>query len=165
MSLCIIYHSETGNTRSVAERLAAATGGDLVEVKDRAGYSKIEMYLKGIPRALLRHRADIEPAAIDVSDYDTIVFGSPVWAGNPTSAINAAIEALRGVEGKGTIVFCTSHGSPQETLEKIKAMLVERGADVRGCVSLTQSDVQSAAAIESLADLVRRSEKEFLSAQ
>jgi hypothetical protein len=38
-------------------------------------------------------------------------------------------------------------------------MLVERGADVRGCVSLTESDVQSSAAIESLADLVRRSEK------
>jgi flavodoxin len=159
MSLCIIYHSETGNTRSVAERLAAATGGDLVEVKDRAGYSKMGMYLKGMPRALLGHKADIEPGVIDVSGYDAIIIGSPVWGGNPTPAINAAVDALQGIEGKTVFIYCTSRGSPQKTLEKIKAMLAERGADVRGCVSLTESDVQSSATIESLADLVRRSEK------
>ncbi|WP_280636160.1 flavodoxin [Methanoculleus chikugoensis] len=32
MSVCIVYHSETGNTRAVAERLAAVVGGDLSEV-------------------------------------------------------------------------------------------------------------------------------------
>lgn len=130
-----------------------------MEVKDRAGYSKMGMYLKGMPRALLGHKADIEPGVIDVSGYDAIIIGSPVWAGNPTPAINAAIDALQGIEGKTVFIYCTSRGSPQKTLEKIKAMLAERGADVRGCVSLTESDVQSSATIESLADLVRRSEK------
>ncbi|HOB18757.1 MAG TPA: flavodoxin [Candidatus Methanoculleus thermohydrogenotrophicum] len=162
MSVCIIYHSETGNTRSVAERLAAATGGDLVEVQDLAGYSKAGMYLKGIPRALRGHKADIEPAVIDVSGYDTVVVGTPVWAGNPTPAINAAVAALQGVEGKTAIVFCTSHGAPQKTLETLKTMLAGRGADVQGAVSLTGRDVQDPRAVESLADLVRRSEKEMV---
>lgn len=30
MSVCIVYHSATGNTRAVAERLASLVGGDLV---------------------------------------------------------------------------------------------------------------------------------------
>ncbi|WOX58298.1 flavodoxin family protein [Methanoculleus receptaculi] len=112
-----------------------------------------------MPRALLRHKADIEPEVIDVSGYDAIIIGSPVWAGNPTPAINAAVDALQGIEGKTVFIYCTSRGSPQKTLEKIKAMLAERGADVRGCVSLTESDVQNSAKIESLVDLVRGSEK------
>ena len=34
MKTCIIYHSETGNTRHVAQHLAAACDGKLVEVSD-----------------------------------------------------------------------------------------------------------------------------------
>jgi hypothetical protein len=59
MSVCIICHSETGNTRAVAERLSSLVGGDLVDVKDLAGYSKVGMYLKGIPRAVQGKNADL----------------------------------------------------------------------------------------------------------
>lgn len=160
MAVCIIYHSETGNTRAVAERLAAGTGGDLVEVKDLAHYSKVGMYLKGSPRAMRRERAAIEPATIDVSGYDTVIVGTPVWARNPTPAVNAAINALRGVEGKATVVFCTSGGVPGNTLETMKAMLADRGADVRGAFPFTARDVKKGETIAPLVDLVQRSQKE-----
>ena len=84
MAVCIIYHSETGNTRAVAERLAAVVGGNLVAVRDLASYSKVGMYLRGAPRAMREERAVIEPATIDVSGYDTVVVGTPVWARSPT---------------------------------------------------------------------------------
>jgi len=155
MSVCIIFHSETGTTRAVAQRLAAATDGDLVEVRDLAGYSKVGMYLKGAPRALRSELAAIEPALIDVSGYDIVVIGSPVWAGNPTPAINAAVAALQGIEGKAAVVFCTSHGLPGKTLDRMRAMLVDRGAKVRGAVSLTDRDLQKAGAVEALVDLVQ----------
>ncbi len=155
MAVCIIYHSETGTTRTVAEQVAAAIDGDLVEVKDLAGYSKVGMYLKGAPRAAQGKKADIEPAVIDVSGYDTVVVGTPVWAGNPTPAINAAVAALAGIEGKSAVVFCTSRGGPRGTLERMKEMLADRGADVRGAVQLTTGDVKKPEAVEALVDLVR----------
>ena len=155
MSVCIIFHSETGTTRAVAQRLAAATGGDLVEVRDLAGYSKAGMYLKGAPRALRGELAAIEPALIDVSGYDAVVVGSPVWAFNPTPAANAAVAALRGIEEKPAAVFCTSRGAPGKTLDRMRAMLVDRGAKVRGAVSFTDRDLQKAGAVEALVDLVQ----------
>ena len=155
MPVCIIFHSETGTTRAVAQRLAAATGGDLVEVRDLAGYSKAGMYLKGAPRAMRGELAAIEPALIDVSGYDAVVVGSPVWAFNPTPAANAAVAALQGIEGKTAAVFCTSRGAPGKTLERMQAMLADRGADVRGAVSLTDRDLQKAGAVEALVDLVQ----------
>lgn len=160
MSVCIIYHSETGNTRAVAEQVAAASGGDLIAVRDLANYSKVGRYLKGARRAMRGDSADIEPAAIDVSGYETVVVGTPVWAGSLTPAINAAVGALRGIEGKPTVVFCTSGGSPRKTLDTLTAMLEARGADVRGAVSFTVQDLRQGAPIDALADLVRQLEKE-----
>ncbi|MFA7562843.1 MAG: flavodoxin [Methanoculleus sp.] len=156
MSACIIYHSETGHTRAVAEQLASLVGGDLVEVKDRTHYSKIGMYLKGGRRAVKGELATIEPATIDVAGYDAVVVGSPVWAMNPTPAINAAINALVGIEGKSVVVFCTFGGSPGRTLETMTAMLAGRGADVRGAVPFTAKDAQKGKGVGALADLVRR---------
>lgn len=160
MSVCIIYHSETGTTRGVAEQVAALIGGDLIEVKDLAGYSKVGMYLKGAPRAAQGKKNEIEPAVIDVSGYGTVVVGTPVWAGSPTPAINAAVAALAGIEGKAAVVFCTSRGGPRGTLERMKEMLADRGADVRGAIQFTTGEARKPEAVEALADLVRRSEKE-----
>lgn len=161
MSVCIIYHSETGNTRAVAEQVAAASGGDLIGVRDLANYSKVGMYLKGARRAMRGDSADIEPAAIDVSGYETVVVGTPVWAGNPTPAINAAVNALRGIEGKPTVVFCTSGGSPRRTLDTLTVMLAKRGADVRGAVPLTARTAKRPEAVKPLIDLVRQSRREM----
>jgi len=161
MSVCIVFHSETGNTRTVAERLAPLVGGDLIEVTDLAHYSKISRYIGGGRRAMKGESATIEPATIDVTACDTVVVGTPVWAGNPTPAINAAIEALVGIEGKSTVVFCTSGGMPGKTLETVTAMLAGRGADVRGAVPFTARDVQKGEGVEALADLILRAKRGF----
>ncbi len=162
MAVCIIYHSETGNTRAVAERLASLVEGVLVAVTDLAHYSKIGMYLKGGRRAVKGELASIEPAVIDLSRYDTVVIGTPVWAGNPTPAINAAVRALAGIEGKPVVIFCTSGGAPGRTLETLTAMLEGRGAVVRGATPFTARDARAGDGVDALADIIRRSEKEMV---
>lgn len=160
MAVCVIYHSETGNTRAVAEDLVTAIGGDQIEVRDLAGYSKVGRYLRGAPRAMRRECADIEPATIDVSGYEVVVIGSPVWAGNPTPAINAAVVALSGIEGKAAVVFCTSGGAPRGALERLQAMLASRGADVRGAVHVAGREARKPGATGTLIDLVHRSQRD-----
>jgi flavodoxin len=155
MSVCIVYHSETGNTRSVAEQVAAATDADLIEVKDLAGYSKMGMYLKGAPKAMRGEKADIEPSVIDVSGYDTVVLGSPVWGRSPTPAVNAAVAALQGIEGKTAVVFCTCGGMAGKTLETMQTMLAERGATVEGAIAFTERDLRKTEMVDALIDLVR----------
>jgi len=147
MSVCVVYHSATGNTRAVAERLASLVGGDL------ADYSKVGMYLKGVPRAVRVETADIDPAVIDVSAYAIVVVGTPVWAGSPTPVINAGIAAFVGIEGKPAVVFCTFGGSPGKTLETLKVMLAGRSV-----VPFTAGDARKRKGVETLADLVRRAE-------
>jgi flavodoxin len=79
MKICIIYHSESGNTRHVAQYLVSACDAHLVEITDRTPYMKLTLFLVRCKKARNEEKTDIEPVVVGVSDYNTLVFGSPVW--------------------------------------------------------------------------------------
>ncbi|MDD1678724.1 MAG: NAD(P)H-dependent oxidoreductase [Methanomicrobiales archaeon] len=142
MAVVIVYHSETGQTRLVAEQAAKRTGAVLIPVKDQANYNAVTRYLIGARQARNNQKARIDPSEIDVALYDGIVVGSPVWAWHPTPAINAAIDALRGCERKPGLIFTTSGGMPGETVEMMKTALTERGVDVLGTFHFSRKELQ-----------------------
>ena len=132
MKILCIYHSETGNTHSVMEEISRATGADLIRVTDRAGYGKATMYLFGAPRARKGEIAAIDPDAIDLSGYEIIILGSPVWAFRPTPAANAMIQALKNSSGKKAVLVCTSRSTSGEALTLMENQAKERGMEVVG---------------------------------
>jgi flavodoxin len=132
MKTCIIYNSYSGNTRSVAERVHASCGGKLIEVKSTEYSSRLTAYTIGCYRAVKGMCDPIEPAIIDVASDDLIVIGTPVWAGRATPAINAAVAALVGCEGKKAIIFATCGGKERETLPILKKALDAKGVTVVG---------------------------------
>ena len=133
MKILCIYHSETGNTHSVMEEIAASTGADLIRVRDLAGYGKVTMYMLGAPRALRGAHAAIDPGSIDLSGYDLVILGSPVWASRPSPAANAMIKALKNAAGKTALLVCTSAGgAPGDTLTLMEKQAIEQGMEVAG---------------------------------
>jgi flavodoxin len=150
MKICYIYHSETGTTRGVVDRCLAATGGDRIEVHDLQHYSRISKYLVGAGRAAKGLSDPIEPAEIDVSGCDLLVIGSPVWSGKPTPAINAAIRALKGCEGKKSTLFVTCGGSARDALTLMKTALEGRGVNVAASVPFTRKDLRDEGKVKDL---------------
>jgi flavodoxin len=132
MKTRIIYHSYSGNTRNVAEKVHAACGGDLVEVKLTSDYSRLTAYTIGCYRAMKGMCDPIEQKAIDVTAADILVIGTPVWAGKATPAINAAVAALEGCRGKNAVIFATCGKDGGETLPVIKNALETKGVKVCG---------------------------------
>jgi flavodoxin len=156
MSACIVYHSETGNTKKIAEAVAMATGAVLIPVRDTAGYNRITMYLLGAPRARKGEKAAIEPSKIDVSAQDLVIVGSPVWAWSPTPGANAAIAALTGCEGKKGMVFATSGGQPRDTLAVMAQALSARGVKLEGSFHFGRKDLGDAKKLGEFIDAVQR---------
>ncbi|MCK4268998.1 MAG: flavodoxin family protein, partial [Methanogenium sp.] len=159
MPTCIIYHSETGNTKKVAKIVATATGADLIEVKTVSHYSMMAMYTTGINKARKGEPDEIEPSEIDVSAYDLIVVGTPVWAFRPTPAINAAVSALSGCEGKRAVVFETNAGIPKNTLEVLSKQLTERGLSIAGTFGISDKEINNKEKIGVLIELVNSLKK------
>lgn len=154
MKTCIIYHSYSGVTRGIAEKINTACGGDLVEVKPKDNYSTLSAYSVGCIRARKEACDPISPDTIDVSSYDLIVIGTPVWAWKATPVINGAIAALKGCEGKKAVIFATCGSSAKETHPIMKSALEKKGVHVSGELVLNKSDILGNEKISGLITMV-----------
>lgn len=114
-NVLVTYFSASGVTKSVAEKIADENGYDIFEIvpeeiytpadldwTDKNSRSTVEMNDKSF-------RPPIKET-IDVSGYDTVAIGFPVWWYTAPTIINTFIESAD-LEGKKIKVFCTSGGS------------------------------------------------------
>ncbi len=141
MSRCVIYHSHTGVTRSLAQKIKAACGADLIEVMPKRIYNRVSLYSLGMLRAIRGNEDAIEQKKIDVTGYDLLILGTPVWAGRPTPVFTAGISALKGYEGKKAIVLATCKSQPGQTAGIVRRRLEEMGIRVIGIFVFTEKDL------------------------
>ena len=141
LNICVICYSYTGVTRGVAEQIRNSCGGDIVEVKTREKYSTFTAYTRGVLRSRQGEHDAIDPDVIDVSSYDLLVIGTPVWAWKPAPAINAAVAALKGCEGKNAVIYVTCNGQFGEALPLLKKALEARRVQVLAEIGFAKKDV------------------------
>ncbi|MDO5859703.1 flavodoxin [Methanobrevibacter sp.] len=114
-NVLVAYFSASGVTKNVAEKIAGENDYDIFEIKpveiytpadldwtDKNSRSTIEMNDKSFRPPI----AEI----CDVSAYDIVVIGFPVWWYTAPSIINTFIESVDLI-GKTIKAFCTSGGS------------------------------------------------------
>ena len=142
MKICVIYHSETGNTRHVAQHIASRYDAKLVEVCEVTKHSSLTRFLSWCKMARGEELTKIEPDEIDVSAYNILVFGSPVWAFKPTPVIHAAIKGLKGCEGKRAIAFSTHGGRPGQTGETLIRWINNRGMRILGVTDIHMKNIE-----------------------
>lgn len=142
MKSLIVYHSETGNTKRVAEYIHEKTDSDIIALKPKKAYSKLGMYTSGMKRALMEQEDEIDITDIDLSAYDTIIVGTPVWAGHPTPVVNAGLDIIKDGTGKNAVVFATYRGSEGETLNILQKKLEDSGLNVLGAFGFSEKETK-----------------------
>lgn len=131
---------ERGNTEVIAEYIKDITNADMFKVEPLVPYSKD--YMTCINEAKERtksHNAEIKEKLVDISNYEVIYVGSPVyWGGMPEELFTA----LKDLNFNGKIVrpFVTHEGS---SLSNIPNQLKEvcKGATVLDGIAITGSYV------------------------
>ena len=111
----ITYFSVTGNTAIIANYIQDITGGELAEIIPAEAYTSEDLdYNVANSRANQeQNSAAARPAiknAIDISSYDTIFVGYPIWWNNAPKIIYTFLDS-QDFSGKTVIPFCTSGGS------------------------------------------------------
>lgn len=121
--ILIAYYSHTGNTKSVAEKIQSLTGGDFFEIKTTQVYPA--NYNDLVNQAKIEKRDNIMPELVenvDISGYDKIYIGSPVWWYTFATPIRTFL-AKNDFSGKTIIPFCThGGGGASATYEDIKKL-------------------------------------------
>lgn len=109
----IAYYSRTGHTRKVATALAGTLGADFEEIRENRERAGIWNYLRSGYDALTGRLPELQPGTHDPSQYDLVLLGTPVWAGRPSTPMQAYVAANRG-KFRQAAFFVTLGGSGAE---------------------------------------------------
>ena len=114
--ILVAYFSATGTTAKVAKKLAAGIGADIYEIRPEVKYAKADLNWmnKNSRSSVEMNNKSIRPAIVtgdvDVSGYDTVYLGFPIWWYVAPTLINTFLEAYD-FAGKKLVLFATSGGS------------------------------------------------------
>lgn len=112
----VAYFSASGVTKKVAEKIAAAANGDLFQIEPAIAYSEEDLNWmnKNSRSSVEMSDKDFRPAMIkkelNLSEYDSILLGFPIWWYVAPTIINTFLESYD-FSGKKITLFATSGGS------------------------------------------------------
>lgn len=123
MSKLVVYFSYTGNTRMIANRIREKLNCDVLEIKTVIPYSTdYESVVNDEQNSeASNHLPEIENINIDLSKYDEIIIGTPVWWYRPVPAIRTFL-TQNDLSGKKIVPFATNAGWLGKTFKEIKLL-------------------------------------------
>ena len=115
-NVLVAYFSASGVTKKLAGNLADAIGADLFEIVPEKPYSKLDlMWMNPLSRSSVEMkdwscRPVIASKVEDISQYDVVFLGFPVWWYREPSIIDTFAESYD-FAGKTIVPFATSGSS------------------------------------------------------
>ena len=130
MERIILYYSDGGKTKVVAETLALNLRCDICQIRDMKKRGGFRNLFGSSIDAFRESKTEIYPPTLDLEEYDTVYIGTPTWINNPTPAIITLIDSVD-LRGKDIVLGATSTNSDGESaLEKMEMKVRARGARV-----------------------------------
>lgn len=114
--ILVAYFSASGVTKKVAEKLAALVNADIHEIKPKVPYTKADLnWMDKKSRSSVEmndktFRPEIVKEDLNLSSYDTILLGFPIWWYVAPTIINTFLENYD-FSGERIVLFATSGGS------------------------------------------------------
>ena len=104
----VVYYSQTSNTKTVAQEIATRLDADVEEIVPVKPYDGD--FQTTIGRCMQEReqgiKPEIKPLAHNVSDYEVIFIGYPVWFGTFAPPVAAFLDNVD-LSGKKVVPFCT----------------------------------------------------------
>lgn len=114
-NILIAYFSCTNNTENIARNIAEITGGSIYKITPRVPYTSADLNYNTDCRANREQnddgcRPEIDGNVTDMTRYDAVFIGYPIWWGQAPKIIYTFLESYD-FSGKTVIPFCTSGSS------------------------------------------------------
>ena len=124
MKAIVVYYSQTcGNTRKIAEMIGLTTGAALCEIKTAEDYGRDYDSVMSKARDEINsgYVPEILPLSADLSQYDTVIIGTPTWWYTMAPAVRAFLNQTD-LTGKRVYAFQTHGGQPGRALKDIRML-------------------------------------------
>lgn len=125
MKTLVLFYSLEGNTEFIANTVAEKLGADILKLETVKPFPKegFNKFFKGGMSVVFKSKPKLSNKNIDLSPYDSIIIGTPIWAGSFASPFNTLFKS-HPFSGKKVAFFtCSGGGDDEKCLENFKAKL------------------------------------------
>lgn len=119
----ILFYSFTGNTQYIARMIQEEIGGDLAQIETIKPYTGADDFIDEQTKHEVNSgfMPEIKPIQKDISAYNTMLIGTPVWWFSFPPAVRTFLSD-NALKGKMVYPFITNGGSVGQTFQSIKDM-------------------------------------------
>ncbi len=134
MKRLVVYYSLSGNTEEAAKKIAEELGADLLKLETvrKMPESFAAQIIVGGGQVVFNHIPRLKPMDKDVSAYDEIILGSPIWNSKGVPAVNAFLKDKEAASKVMSLFFLSAGGDTEKGLQAITKQL----PNLRNSVSL-----------------------------
>ena len=136
MKAIVIYYSYGGNTERIAQLIRQETGADAARIETVQPYTGTYEAVvdQGQREVDAGFCPEIKPLGVDLSAYDTVILGSPVWWYTFAPAMHSFLNQAD-LSGKTVYPFATNGGWIGHTFKDFenacRGAAVQKGLNVR----------------------------------
>ena len=125
MRRLVVYYSLSGNTEEAAQKIAEKLDAELLKLGTVKTMPKsfAAQILVGGGQVMMNYIPELKPIDKDISLYDEIILGSPIWNSKGVPAINAFLKDENAAGKVTSLFFLSGGGEIQKGLEAITKKL------------------------------------------
>ena len=140
----IVYFTYTNNTKKTAEKIKAKLNCDILEIKPVKPYDSDYDTVVRLEQnnETAKKTPDIEKINVDLSKYDEIILGTPVWWYTIAPVIRTFLKQ-NDLSGKKIIPFATNGGWIGRTFQEIKELCPNSNIENEMNIVFEGSDMQT----------------------
>jgi flavodoxin len=143
MNTLVVFYSRSGTTKQVAESIAKYLGCDIEEIVDTQKRSGILGLIKSGRQAMQKKMTTLQPLQKDVSSYDLVVIGTPMWAGRISVPVFTFISQNK--DKMPDVAFFLTNGGTGNQTKVFSAMEELCGKKPKATLSISHQQFKSKA--------------------
>lgn len=110
MNTLILYYSRSGHTEKLAKRIQHDLNCDIIKIEPENDYGNYVSSCLRVAKEKVTSKPDYKTDIVDISPYDLVLIGYPIWMQNVPDFFAKYISDLN-LTGKIVIPFATYGGS------------------------------------------------------
>jgi len=135
----VVYYSKTGHTQKIAQDIAKQMDADLEEIIDQKKRTGVLGFISGGRDAMTNKETLISGMRKNSADYELVILGSPIWAGNIAPAVRTYINRYRDSLPSVAFFFSSGGKTPDQVFEKLSGVVKEKPVAMTG---LSHSEIK-----------------------
>jgi len=119
MKALVVYYSRTGHTKEIAETIAdmlSCSREEIIDTKKRSGPLG---FMRSGYQTKKKSLTDIKDLETDVSVYDLVIVGTPVWGGTVSVPVRTFLHQYKDL--LKSVAFFSTHGG-EDTQDEFNEM-------------------------------------------